>query len=46
MRYIHDTDKFTIEGATVVTLGKFDGVHKGWIMIKEKFFMETQHSGK
>ena len=29
MRYIHDTDKFTIEGATVVTLGKFDGVHKG-----------------
>ncbi|MDD6797788.1 MAG: bifunctional riboflavin kinase/FAD synthetase [Clostridia bacterium] len=29
MRYIHDTQDFTIEDSTVVTLGKFDGVHLG-----------------
>lgn len=29
MRYIHDTQQFIIEDATVVTLGKFDGVHLG-----------------
>lgn len=29
MKYIHDTENFEINRATVVTFGKFDGVHSG-----------------
>ncbi|MCD8022245.1 MAG: riboflavin biosynthesis protein RibF [Lachnospiraceae bacterium] len=29
MRYIHDTTEFHTEGASAVTLGKFDGLHRG-----------------
>ena len=29
MEYIHGTKDFKLEGASAVTLGKFDGVHLG-----------------
>lgn len=35
MRYIHDTQNFTIEDSTVVTLGKFDGIHLGHLKLME-----------
>ena len=29
MKYIHETEEFKIDKPTVITLGKFDGVHRG-----------------
>lgn len=34
MRYITDTTEFQIEEPTIVTLGKFDGRHRGQVIFK------------
>ena len=35
MQYIHNTFDFKIEEDTVITLGKFDGLHRGHELLME-----------
>ena len=41
MKYIKDTLDFKIEEPSVITLGKFDGLHSG-----HRYLMEAMQKGK
>lgn len=46
MKYIKDTVEFKIEENTVMSLGKFDGVHRGHELLLENLFQKKQEGLK
>ena len=45
MKYIRNTLDFNIDAATAVTLGKFDGLHRGHELLMEHIFREATEHG-
>lgn len=45
MKYIRNTLEFHIEEASVITLGKFDGLHRGHELLMENLYAKSSEKG-